>query len=123
MQAGDRPTLSLVIQMDPSSSQQAAPAIKHMMTVPEKIELTSTGAYPSPPRGAPGQRGDYRAMRVPDKIMLETAGRGEGEGDGGSGGGVSGGYFTQPRYSISGRERVCVTLLNPNYCLFSISYK
>ena len=80
--------------MDPSSNQQAAPAIKHMMTVPEKIELTSTGAYPSPPRAAGGQRaGDFRAMRIPDKIMLETAGRG----DEGEGGGVSGAYFQQPR--------------------------
>ena len=82
-------------QMDPSSTQQTAPAIKHIMTVPEKIELTSTGAYPSPPRvAASGQRGDFRAMRVPDKIMLETAGRVEGEGESG---GVSGGFLQQPR--------------------------
>ena len=84
----------IVTEMDPSSNKQAAPAIKHMMTVPEKIELTSTGAYPSPPRAAGSQRaGDFRAMRIPDKIMLETAGRG----DEGEGGGVSGAYFQQPR--------------------------
>ena len=90
--------------MESSSGQQQAPAIKHMMTVPEKIELTSTGAYPSPPRAAAsrGQQegGGYRVMRVPDKIMLETAGRGEGvESERGrGGGGVSGaGYLQQPR--------------------------
>ena len=82
------------MQMDPSSQQ--APPIKHMMTVPEKIELTSTGAYPSPPRaGTAGQRQDgagYRMMRVPDRIMLETGVGGEGESETG---GVVGGYVHQ----------------------------
>ena len=81
--------------------------MKHMMSVPEKIELTATGAYPSPQ--ASGLRQDtrvYHGMRVPDKITLETAeegeeGGGEGEGEGGrQGAGVSGGlggYFQQPQ--------------------------
>ena len=61
--------------MDPSNtSPQQPPAIKHMMSIPEKIELTSTGAYPTTSQSSPVQRQDsqYRAMRVPDKIMLET---------------------------------------------------
>ena len=81
--------------MDPSSSQQQPPPIKHLMTIPEKIELTSTGAYPSPQSSS--QRQDthaYRAMRVPDKIMLESTGEGEEERREGEGGrqvvGVSG---------------------------------
>lgn len=80
--------------MDPSStSPQQPPAIKHMMTVPEKIELTSTGAYPSTNRRQDSHM--YRAMRVPDKIMLETTSGGEGgeiQGQGGSGGAARG-YF------------------------------
>lgn len=86
--------------MDPS--QQQSPPIKHMMTIPEKIELTSTGAYPSPQSS--GQRPDtcgYRAMRVPDKIMLEPTGEEEEEmREGAEGVGVSSGaagYFQQPQ--------------------------
>lgn len=87
--------------MDPSTSQQQSPPIKHMMTIPEKIELTSTGAYPSPQSS--GQRADtrgYRAMRVPDKIMLEPTGEEEERREGGEGVGVSGGvggYFQHPQ--------------------------
>ena len=89
--------------MDPSTSQQQPPPIKHMMSIPEKIELTSTGAYPSPQSSSPRQDTHaYRAMRVPDKIMLESTGEREGEreeegeGKGGRQGmGPSGGYFQQ----------------------------
>ena len=75
---------------------------KHIMSVPEKIELTSTGAYLSAPQSS-SQRQDsraYRAMRVPDKIMLDSVGE-EGEGERGSSnvGGASGvgAYLQQPQ--------------------------
>lgn len=60
--------------MDPSGSPQQPQAMKHM-SIPEKIELTSTGAYPSPSPLSSNQRQDthvYRSMRVPDKILLES---------------------------------------------------
>ena len=81
--------LYVLPEMNPGSQQQA-PAIKHMMTIPEKIELTATGGYPAAGQLS-GQRQDshaYRAMRVPDKIMLEetgVGGGGEGHGQGGTG--------------------------------------
>ena len=101
----------VIAQMDPSANQQQPLPMKHMMSVPEKIELTATGAYPSPQASGLQDTRVYRGMRVPDKITLETAeegeegGRegGEGEGEGGrgrQGAGVSGGlggYFQQPQ--------------------------
>ena len=84
-------------RMDPSSNQQQPQAMKHMMSIPEKIELTSTGAYPSSSPQRQDSQG-YRAMRVPDKILLESAGEereGGGQGRRQVASGGTGGFLQQ----------------------------
>ena len=115
--------------MEPPSSQQQTPPIHHIMTVPEKIELTATGGYPSPQNPGPRQDTGYRTMRVPDKITLESAGevgavRGEGrEGEGDVGrqaAPVSGGIgrYYQPTQLV-GEACACVLCV----CWYMYMYK
>lgn len=104
--------------MEPPSSQQQTQPIHHLMTVPEKIELTAAGGYPSPQNPGPRQDAGYRTMRVPDKITLESAGevgavRREGEGDGGrQAAPVSGGIgrYYQPTQLV-GEICACICVL------------
>lgn len=54
------------------------PPVMHIMNVPEKIELTATGGYPSSQSSSERQDTRYRSMTVPDKITLESSDKEQG---------------------------------------------